>query len=102
MPLLGLHLQLRAADFATRSLLEVYLGANAAARVLDRESRLGTGTELEAAIWFCDLRGFTDLSDRLPAPARGSQSASKSAPTGRHSDRQTRASEGIFYKLRAN
>ena len=92
------HVQLRAADFAARSLLEAYLGANAAARVLDGEFRRGTGTELEAALWFCDLRGFTELSDRLPAPARGGQSASKSAPTGRRSDRQTRAREGIFHQ----
>jgi len=66
-PLLALHVQLVGARFATRSLLQVYLGANAARRVLDGEFRRGTGTELEAALWFCDMRGFTSLSDRLPA-----------------------------------
>jgi adenylate cyclase len=37
--------------------------------VLGGQFRRGTGTELEAALWFCDLRGFTELSDRLPARA---------------------------------
>lgn len=68
-PLLALHMQLIGARFATRSLLEVYLGTNAARRVLDGEFRRGTGTELDAALWFCDMRGFTSLSDRLPARA---------------------------------
>lgn len=65
-PLLSLHFQLARASFATRSLLEVYLGANAASRVLAGQFRRGTGVEHRAAMWFCDLRGFTELSDRLP------------------------------------
>ncbi|MBK8996206.1 MAG: adenylate/guanylate cyclase domain-containing protein [Myxococcales bacterium] len=65
-PLLSLHFQLARASFGTRSLLEVYLGANAAGRVLAGEFRRGTGVERRAAMWFCDLRGFTELSDRLP------------------------------------
>lgn len=68
-PLLSLHLQLLGAHFETRSLLEVYLGGNAARRVVDGEFRRGTGTELDAALWFCDMRGFTAMSDRLPARA---------------------------------
>lgn len=66
-PLLSLHVRLFAARFATRSLLEVYLGANAAGRVLDGAFRRGTGTDLDCALWFCDMRGFTSLGDRLPA-----------------------------------
>lgn len=65
-PLLSLHFQLARASFATRSLLEVYLGANAAERVLAGQFRRGTGVERRAAMWFCDLRGFTELGDRLP------------------------------------
>jgi adenylate cyclase len=65
-PLLGLHFQLTRAHFATQSLLEVYLGPNAARRVLAGEFRRGSGTELRSAMWFCDMRGFTTLSDRLP------------------------------------
>lgn len=65
--LLALHVQLLGARFETRSLLEVYLGANAAKRVVDGEFHRGTGAEIDAALWFCDMRGFTELSDRLPA-----------------------------------
>lgn len=68
-PVLALHIQLLAAHLATRSLLEVYLGSNAARRVIDGEFRRGTGTEIDAALWFCDMRGFTAMSDRLPARA---------------------------------
>ena len=48
---------------------EAAVGANAAQRVLAGAFRRGTGTELDAALWFCDMRGFTQLSDRLPAGA---------------------------------
>src|SRR5690606_26124627 len=50
----------------TRSLLEVYLGPNASASVLAGQFRRGTGREIRAAIWFCDMRGFTELSDQRP------------------------------------
>lgn len=63
---LAVHFQLAAARHATRSLLEVYLGPNAAGHVMSGAFRRGTGTTIRAAIWFCDMRGFTSLSDRLP------------------------------------
>jgi adenylate cyclase len=50
------------------SLLTVYLGANAGRRVRDGVVRRGTGETIRAAIWSCDLRGFTTLADtRSPA-----------------------------------
>lgn len=66
-PLLSLRVQLIAAQLETRSLLQVYLGKNASRRVLEGAFRRGEGEELDAAIWFCDMRGFTSLSDRTPA-----------------------------------
>jgi adenylate cyclase len=66
-PLLSLRIQLIAAQLETESLLEVYLGKNASRRVLAGAFRRGEGEEIEAAIWFCDMRGFTSLSDRTPA-----------------------------------
>ncbi|HVJ16778.1 MAG TPA: adenylate/guanylate cyclase domain-containing protein [Polyangiaceae bacterium] len=66
-PLLSLRVQLIAAQLASESLLEVYLGKNASRRVLEGAFRRGGGEEIEAAIWFCDMRGFTALSDRTPA-----------------------------------
>src|SRR4029077_1040526 len=52
--------------YATSSLLEVYLGRNAAQRVLSGAFRRGQGVLIEAAVWFCDLRDFTRTSDRTP------------------------------------
>jgi adenylate cyclase len=62
---LSLHFQLAQARSATESLLTVYLGANAARRVAAGEFRRGTGESISAAIWFCDLRGFTTLGDSM-------------------------------------
>lgn len=66
-PLLSLRVQLISAQLTSESLLEVYLGRNASRRVLAGAFRRGEGEEIEAAIWFCDMRGFTSLSDRTPA-----------------------------------
>lgn len=66
LPALALRVELASAHLATRSLLEVYLGPNAAARVLAGEFVRGSGTPIRAVVWTCDLRGFTALSDRRP------------------------------------
>jgi adenylate cyclase len=68
-PYLARRLELESAYYATRALLEVYLGKNAARRVLAGEFQRGRGELIDAAIWFSDVRGFTQLSDRAP-PAR--------------------------------
>jgi adenylate cyclase len=49
-------------------LLDAYLGHAAGQRILAGEIRRGDGQTIDAAIWFCDLRGFTRASDRLPRP----------------------------------
>lgn len=64
LPALAQRVELESAYHATRSLLEVYLGKNAARRVLEGQFRRGGGELIRAAIWFCDLRGFTAVSDR--------------------------------------
>lgn len=66
LPALRLRLELESTEYATESLLHVYLGKSAAERVLAGGVRRGEGQEIEAAIWFCDLRGFTQLGDRVP------------------------------------
>jgi adenylate cyclase len=65
-PALARRIELESAYYATSALLEVYLGHNAARRVLAGAFRRGGGELIDAAIWFCDLRGFTEASDRLP------------------------------------
>lgn len=69
LPYLARRVELESAYHGTRALLEVYLGQNAARRVLAGAFRRGGGERIEAAIWFCDLRGFTAISDRLSAEA---------------------------------
>ncbi len=55
------------AKMASKSLLSVYLGKNAAERVIAGEFKRGTGEKLNSIIWFSDLRGFTALGDSRSA-----------------------------------
>jgi len=48
------------------TLLDIYLGRSVGPRVLDGEIRRGYGERLRAVLMATDLRGFTELSDRLP------------------------------------
>ncbi len=48
------------------TLLDTYVGHRSGERVLQGHIQRGDGEEIEAAIWFCDLRNFTELSTRLP------------------------------------
>jgi adenylate cyclase len=49
------------------ALLDTYVGNRAGERILAGQIRRGHAEEMQAAIWLSDLRGFTALSDRLPA-----------------------------------
>ena len=48
-------------------LLDTYVGNRAGTRILGGQIRRGHTETMHAAIWLSDLRGFTALSDRLPA-----------------------------------
>jgi adenylate cyclase len=63
----SMRLEICSLDYITRVLLDVYLGASAAERVLGGAVTRGTGAPIDCAIFFCDMRGFTSLSDRRPA-----------------------------------
>ena len=49
------------------NLLDTYVGNRAGERILGGQIRRGHADTMQAAIWLSDLRGFTALSDRLPA-----------------------------------
>jgi adenylate cyclase len=49
------------------ALLATYLGRDAARRVLSGETSRGQGRLVRAGIFYADLKGFTALTDRLPA-----------------------------------
>lgn len=48
-------------------LLDTYVGNRAGSRILGGQIRRGHTDTMQAVIWLSDLRGFTALSDRLPA-----------------------------------
>ena len=45
------------------TLLQTYLGVDAGSRVQRGQVRRGDGQTIRAAIWFCDLRNFTQMSN---------------------------------------
>ena len=49
------------------TLVDTYVGPMAGRRVLAGEIKRGSGETIRAAIWFCDLKGFTSLSELLPS-----------------------------------
>ena len=55
-----------AREMVTGTLLRAYLGRDAGDRVKSGQVRRGDQQTLSAAVWFCDVRGFTQLSADLP------------------------------------
>jgi len=51
----------------TLGLLDAFVGPRISARILDGQVKRGDGDRIEAAFWYSDLRGFTALSETLPA-----------------------------------
>ena len=51
------------------ALLDTYVGHNAGRRILDGQIALGAAQSLHTVVFFCDMRGFTTLSETLPQAA---------------------------------
>ena len=66
LPALGALTEIHETRHVTRSLLATYLGHQAGARVLNGSITRGSAETIAAALWYCDLRGFTAMADRLP------------------------------------
>ncbi|GAB2178005.1 adenylate/guanylate cyclase domain-containing protein [Dongia sp. agr-C8] len=66
MPLLAMIVDSHEWHRLAKSLLEIYLGEDAGRQVLGGSVRRGQSTTIAAAIWFCDLRDFTAMSNQLP------------------------------------
>jgi len=58
--------EVRMLRHAESTLLETYVGTATGRRILAGHIRRGDAETLDAALFLCDLRGFTALSDRLP------------------------------------
>lgn len=65
LPQLGLAIQGRIFADLAGNLLGIYLGADAAQRVLNGATRRGDVRKLSAALLYADLRGFTALSGTI-------------------------------------
>lgn len=66
LPALRNTCELRVMRQAELSLLDVYIGPMTAQRILAGKIRQGEIETMEAALLLCDLRGFTELSNKLP------------------------------------
>lgn len=68
LKLFTLHVERHIAVRIAHNTLNAYLGPEVAAKVLNGDIRRGSGASIHAMIWVSDMRGFTDLSDRLTGP----------------------------------
>lgn len=66
LPALALALKSRSTYDVAHTVLETYLGGDAGRRVLTGAIERGSVETIRAVLWFCDLRGFTRVSDTLP------------------------------------
>lgn len=64
-PALSAVCEIRVAEQTATSLLDTYVGHDAARRILSGQITLGSSRSIEAVIFFCDLRGFTASSETL-------------------------------------
>jgi adenylate cyclase len=65
IPVLALVLEVKETQRITATLVETYLGRDAGRRVLSGLVKRGDGVTIAAALWYCDLRGFTRMSNQL-------------------------------------
>ncbi len=64
---LAVVLEVAATHRVAETLLDTYVGHRTGRRILEGRIHRGDVEEIEAAIWYADLRGFTPLSETLPA-----------------------------------
>jgi adenylate cyclase len=63
LPAYGLLLEIHLNRRIAINILDTYVGHHAGQRILEGQITRGSGQTVQAAIWFCDLRGFTALSE---------------------------------------
>jgi adenylate cyclase len=66
LPLLSRIFEVHAMRLNAANLLDVYLGKQSGAKVLDGLLKRGDGEDVHAVIWFSDLRNSTRLADTMP------------------------------------
>lgn len=66
LPILAMAIEIRLNRRTAKNLLNTYVGTRAGEHVLAGEVTRGSGTTVRAAIWNCDLRSFTMISEHWP------------------------------------
>jgi adenylate cyclase len=67
VPALARYIEIVSLRRTATMLLDTYVGNRAGERIMGGQIRRGHSETMHAAVWLSDLRGFTALSDRLPA-----------------------------------
>ena len=65
-PYLALAIKTVSLARMTKTLMETYLGRDAGQRVLSGRIMRGNAEQIDAVVWFSDLRGFTRITDTAP------------------------------------
>jgi len=65
MPVLGIVIEVLATRDLARTVLDTYIGPVAGQRVLNGQITRGDQETIDAVLWYCDLRGFTRMTERL-------------------------------------
>lgn len=65
MPYVAPLLEIQTLRRTTEVLLETYVGRKTGRRVLQGQVKRGLGEDIRAILWFCDLRGYTEIADAL-------------------------------------
>ena len=66
VPVLALAVKSGSLTRISRTIAEVYLGEDAARRVLEGRISRGKAERISAVLWFSDLQNYTRISDNLP------------------------------------
>ena len=66
LPILELLLEVAVTRKIATNVLDTYIGRDAARRVLAGDITRGSGETISAALWYCDMRGFTGMTEALP------------------------------------
>ena len=65
MPVLALLVEVHVRRELSSTVLDTYIGGDAGRRVLSGSIKRGDASVIKAVLWYCDLRGFTPLSEKL-------------------------------------
>ena len=64
LPAFGAVMETRHLLRSARLLLDTYVGHSTGGRIIRGSIKRGAGDKIHAVLWFCDLRSFTELSER--------------------------------------